>query len=281
MVKVGFEIDNFVVTSNALSASEIQDAKVRFESLLGHLPSDSSARLEITDERAPSEHYTRDPEGRAAIHVENEKQWTLDFSIRFAHGHIADRLTGSDLSLLYSKMIAELGRKIGIWQAQRSIDLFSLNHTTEGTFFQQIEMNLKDKSKPGSIKALVIEDDPAAVTVLSTLLENLGVDVVTAEKVADGLDRVSKEKFDMIFLDWNLPYLTGRDFLIEADKLLSKTATQRSGGPLQVTICSGNLEADLDIPPLKELKISGFWHKSTPFSSLLFSVENSVSALRH
>ena len=185
MVEVGFEVDKFFVTSNTLSEAEVLRVKERFESLLSHLPSDSTARMTIDFSAEKS-------------------QWIADFSIRFAHGHIGHKLTDESLDALNDKMIAELGRKIGIWQAQRSIDLFKLNHTTEGTFFQQIEMNLTGPNKGSALKALVVEDDPSAVTVLQTLLENLGVTVTIEEKVSDALTRITSEHFDVIFLDWNL-----------------------------------------------------------------------------
>ncbi len=58
--------------------------------------------------------------------------------------------------------------------------------------------------------ALIVDDEPLARTRLRRLLESQGVEVVgEAEDAADGLQRAEELRPDMLFLDIQMPDLTG------------------------------------------------------------------------
>ncbi len=60
-------------------------------------------------------------------------------------------------------------------------------------------------------KALVIEDHPDLLDVLSRQLEMLGFAVITASNGVDGVEKASGEKPDLILMDIMLPGMDGRE----------------------------------------------------------------------
>ncbi len=60
-------------------------------------------------------------------------------------------------------------------------------------------------------KALIIEDHPDMLDVLSRQLEMLGFAVITASDGLDGVEKASGEKPDLILMDIMLPGMDGRE----------------------------------------------------------------------
>jgi len=61
------------------------------------------------------------------------------------------------------------------------------------------------------IKALIIEDHPNLLDVLSRQLKRLGFAVITASNGVDGVEKASEEKPDLILMDIMLPEMDGRE----------------------------------------------------------------------
>ncbi len=60
-------------------------------------------------------------------------------------------------------------------------------------------------------KALVIEDNPDVLDVLSRQLEMLGFAVITANNGVDGVEKAIGEKCDIILMDIMMPGMGGRE----------------------------------------------------------------------
>ncbi len=63
------------------------------------------------------------------------------------------------------------------------------------------------------MKVLMIDDDPALVTVITTALQTEGYQTVTAPDGKTGIERARMEKPDFILLDQVLPDIQGNDVL--------------------------------------------------------------------
>jgi two-component system, response regulator, stage 0 sporulation protein F len=80
---------------------------------------------------------------------------------------------------------------------------------------------------------LVVEDDPDISNILVELFTDCGFKITTARRVADALEQVRKQHFDLITLDLRLPDKSGSEILHE----LSQSPNARP-----VVIISANLE---------------------------------------
>jgi excisionase family DNA binding protein len=69
------------------------------------------------------------------------------------------------------------------------------------------------QSRQGTI--LVVDDDSAVQTVIRRILEKQGYRCIEAEDGAEGLDMLHRNRVDAVFLDLQLPVMTGPDFLRE------------------------------------------------------------------
>ncbi len=67
------------------------------------------------------------------------------------------------------------------------------------------------RAVPGEPRVLIVDDDPDIRDVVSVMLEAVGLRVVAVESGEDALERIAREPFDLLVLDWNLPRMTGLD----------------------------------------------------------------------
>jgi CheY-like chemotaxis protein len=70
-------------------------------------------------------------------------------------------------------------------------------------------------------RILVIDDDRATQYLIRGLLEPEGFRVVTASNGAEGLERISRDPFDLVLLDVWMPEMTGLEFLAKLRQLPS------------------------------------------------------------
>lgn len=72
-----------------------------------------------------------------------------------------------------------------------------------------------------NMRILVVDDFPTMRRIVINLLKQLGFgNVVEAGDGQQALEKLKTEKVDLIFSDWNMPIMTGMDFLkaVRADE---------------------------------------------------------------
>jgi two-component system chemotaxis response regulator CheY len=73
---------------------------------------------------------------------------------------------------------------------------------------------------PKEIKILLVDDQPLIRKIVRDILAQLGyMNVEEAENGQDALAKLRMKKFDLIFLDWNMPVMQGIDVLRELRKM--------------------------------------------------------------
>ena len=68
-------------------------------------------------------------------------------------------------------------------------------------------------------KILIIDDEPEVATLLKLRLEAQGYEVLTATDGQDGMDKIKKDKPDLVLLDVAMPKMDGYTFLQEFKKV--------------------------------------------------------------
>lgn len=87
------------------------------------------------------------------------------------------------------------------------------------------------------MKVLIVEDSLTAINYLRHILlkniQDIDIDYVNDGKKAYNI--LSKRKYDIIFLDWNMPNMNGYDLLLEMKNLLINKDT-----PIMMVTTEGN-----------------------------------------
>ena len=68
------------------------------------------------------------------------------------------------------------------------------------------------------MRALVIDDSKSIRIILSKILSGVGFTVEEAANGLEALDLVKKGKVDLALVDWNMPDMDGREFILEVRK---------------------------------------------------------------
>ena len=64
------------------------------------------------------------------------------------------------------------------------------------------------------MRALVIDDDPAMLSIIASILNGLGYDVTKASNGQEGMEGLSSSDIpDVVLVDWNMPVLNGLEFV--------------------------------------------------------------------
>jgi DNA-binding response OmpR family regulator len=117
-------------------------------------------------------------------------------------------------------------------------------------------------------KVLVAEDERPVAKALQLKLQNEGFDVDVAYNGNEAIDKLKKEKFNLMILDLIMPKLDGFGVLEE----------MKDKGIKVNTIVASNLSQDEDIKKAKKLGAKDFFVKAdTPISKIIEFVKKNIS----
>lgn len=121
------------------------------------------------------------------------------------------------------------------------------------------------KYVPRKPHILIVEDQSADIVGPYMLIHHLGFEVTIALDGGQALKEVSDNEFDLIILDWNMPYVSGEEFLlaIEADG-----AFRNRNSPLRVVLHSGQTFTLDQFDVLKRSEIVDIWRKPLNVSDI-------------
>ena len=60
-------------------------------------------------------------------------------------------------------------------------------------------------------KILVVDDEPQMLQLLSEIMAQMGAEPHCVESGPQAAERINREKFDGVFLDWKMPVINGLD----------------------------------------------------------------------
>jgi CheY-like chemotaxis protein len=214
-----------------------------------------------------------------------EGMWQIDISLKYSRGHIGVRRTGEDLEVLMSDVLEEFSEKIKIWRTQREIDFLGLDNSTEYDLFSTFEgCHTSETVLPEKLEKpqiLVVEDDPTASAMIDIIFRKFGCDVDVARSPSEGTQKFLKKEYDLLVLDWNLPYQNADLFLNSLERRvqsLKKRGAEKKSIP--VVLCSGMSLENYQFPDFENFYLKDKWFKGLPFSSTLQSIEKVVESLK-
>ncbi len=134
-----------------------------------------------------------------------------------------------------------------------------------------------------SIKLLYIEDDKEQRTGLFTGLQSLNFSVCAVKSGADGLKKISKQPFDVVLCDLNMPDLSGLDVLtrIKSEKPNLPVIILTANGSVDLAVQSLRLGAfDFLLKPLQISKVENTILQAVEKVKLRSELEQSQSHLQ-
>lgn len=124
----------------------------------------------------------------------------------------------------------------------------SKNLSLDMNKFRQIEIEAPIKRFKNK-RVLVIDDDIYSVQILLHVLQQFGCNVQVSQNAINAVDRLVKDDFDLIILDWMMPKLNGNETLLAAQQLIGGVDEY---GPLgrhtPFIVYSGLPKDRLDVP---------------------------------
>ncbi len=218
------------------------------------------------DHRITLKFWVRD----TGIGISKEKQESLFDAFAQADGSTTRKYGGTGLGLSISKhLVSMMG---GTMQVESELDEGS-------TFSFTISFEIAEKPEIkqlvvpevlGNLKTLVIDDNPTALQIYSTVMRDFHFDVATASDGKEGLEKLVDCPVDLLLIDWMMPEMDGVDVIREIDAMVADGRLEKRPVIIMMTAyASEPLKEDL-----AELDIAAMLQKPFKASSLFDEVIN-------
>jgi CheY-like chemotaxis protein len=123
------------------------------------------------------------------------------------------------------------------------------------------------RQAPYELKVLVVDDDESSVLSLLSILTNKSAEVFIVESGAMMIKELSKNKYDVVFVDRMMPQQNGDVALAMADTLVSNAKM------VPVVFFTG-MDRSFKTPLLSHFEVLGRWSKQMPYKKLEGEVEH-------
>lgn len=206
--------------------------------------------------------------------------WQADVVIDSSRGFKASRRKETDIDDLIENVINDLRIQFELTNTHRRHEIFLFDHQREYDHFTET-LSASPFEAPTHLKVLVIEDDPTALLILEKSMQSMGCHVDLTKDPEIGIEKVKLHDYDLIILDWCLPYMNGHEFLKRADKELSEKNRGNFGTKsIPLVICSSKNADEINLPLVSNFLFCQYWNKKLPFSTVISSIEAAIKSAR-
>lgn len=108
-------------------------------------------------------------------------------------------------------------------------------------------------------KVLIVDDNPSSRMMAQYCMTQLGCDADLVEDGPTTLEKLKKNHYDLIILDWNMPNMNGRETILQADQALKYLHRHKKS---HILVYSGLPMSHLNIPSSNNILVSGYLSKS-------------------
>jgi CheY-like chemotaxis protein len=248
--------DNYPTTTNSRLVADIEN---RIQSELGSYLKNSVIRIDLRDQG---------------------DLWYADVVIDSSRGFKASRRKDSDLQDLIENVISDLRIQFELTDHHRRHEIFLFDHQREYDHFTET-LSASPFENPVQLKVLVVEDDPTALLILEKSMNAIGCQVDLLSDPEMAIEKVKQQDYDLVILDWCLPYMNGHDFLKKADKELgSQNQGNFAAKSIPLVICSSKNADEIHLPLVSNFLFCQYWNKTLPFSTVISSIESAIKSAR-
>ncbi|MCL1094101.1 response regulator [Shewanella kaireitica] len=206
------------------------------------------------DHRITLKFWVRD----TGIGISKEQQAILFDAFAQADGSTTRKYGGTGLGLSISKhLVSMMG---GTMQVESEMGVGStFSFTISFEIAEEAEVQpLVIPSTLGGLKTLVIDDNPTALQIYSSVMRDFHFSVDTAASGPEGLYKLSKNPVDLLLLDWMMPEMDGIAVIEEIDDMVASgklakrpviiMMTAYAAEPMHKDIAGSNVYALLQKP---------------------------------
>lgn len=128
---------------------------------------------------------------------------------------------------------------------------------------------MKRNIQARSRNILLVEDQGPDITGVYMLSHHLGHSVVVTHDGKQALEAYQKQMFDLVILDWNMPVMSGYEFLCRINKMPARFYQR----PLRVVLHTGeNISLD-QIPDTSKYQVLDIWRKPMSPVEMLYRMK--------
>jgi CheY-like chemotaxis protein len=210
-----------------------------------------------------------------------DNSWHANVVIDSNRGFKASRRKEANLEDLIQNVISDLRIQFELTEPHhRRQEIFLFDHQREYDHFTET-LSASPFDTPANLKVLVIEDDPTALLILERSMKSKGCHVDLVKDPETALDKVKHQDYDLVILDWCLPYMDGYEFLKKADKILAQRKQGVFGAKsIPLVICSSKNSEEINLPLVSNFLFCEYWNKKLPFSTVISSIEAAIKSAR-
>lgn len=209
-----------------------------------------------------------------------DQMWHANVVIDSSRGFKASRRKDVNMEDLIQNVISDLRLQFELTEPHRRHEIFLFDHQREYDHFTET-LSASPFEAPVHLKVLVIEDDPTALLILERSMKSMGchVDLVNNPEMA--VEKVKHQDYDLVILDWCLPYMDGYEFLKKADQAISQNNAGVFGAKsIPLVICSSKNSDEINLPLVSNFLFCEYWNKKLPFSTVISSIEAAIKSAR-
>lgn len=232
--------------------------------------------LRIQSELAP---YLKNSVIKIDLKNQNEI-WAADVVIDSTRGFKASRRKDSNIQDLIANVINDLRIQFALTEMHRKSEIFLFDQQQEYDHYTET-LSASPFLAPESLKVLVVEDDPTALLILEKSMQSMGCQVDLLNDPEKAVEMMVQNDYDLVILDWCLPYMDGNEFLKQADKKLSlKNQGNSAAKSIPLVICSSKNSDEINLPLVSNFLFCQYWNKKLPFSTVISSIETAIKSAR-
>ncbi|MFS1440033.1 response regulator [Shewanella sp. 10N.286.48.A6] len=196
------------------------------------------------DHRITLKFWVRD----TGIGISQEQQANLFDAFSQADGSTTRKYGGTGLGLSISKhLVSLMGGTMAVESELNQGSTFSFTISFEIAEENVVEPLVVPKQL-NNLTTLVVDDNPSALQIYSTLMRDFSFGVKTAQSGAQALDVLAHSPIDLLLLDWMMPEMGGGDVINIIDEMVAEGRIKKRPVIILMTAYSAEpLEAEFDV----------------------------------
>ena len=216
------------------------------------------------DHRITLQFWVRD----TGIGIDSEKQAKLFDAFAQADGSTTRKYGGTGLGLSISQhLVSMMGGKLQVQSEPHIGSTFSFTLSFE--IAEEVKtLPLVVPTKLNDLNILVVDDNPTALQIYSTIMRDFHFEVDTAESGVEALYKLTESPIDLLLIDWMMPEMNGGQVIAELETMVAEGRIEKMPKIIMMTAyASEPVQGEVD-----ESKVAAFLQKPFKASALFDEV---------